>query len=296
MAWLPSGLVYADGIVLSADGGLLARDAAPDFGDVEDQHWLLRMGRLRAPSEMLAGPVAVAAAHLGRVYCHWLLDELPRLLALRGAGQLAGAAVILAHSGSEPAAVAHGRLGIAGRVREVGRKTFFSAGSLVVPSYFGRPDFPRAEGLAALRDFAEGLGRGMAGVGERIYISRAAAKRRRVVGEAVLRAALEARGFVCVRLEERSWGEQIAIFRAARVVVAPHGAGLANLVFCAPETQVVELFARDYVNPCYWRLAALGGLDYCPVVAPGAGGLRQVREANGRDIEVALAAVGAALK
>jgi len=293
-AWLPAGRVYGDGVVLSADGRLLARDAAPDFGKPFQQHWLLRHDRLRAPVAAPAGPMAVVAAHLGRGYGHWLLDELPRLLALHAAGDLADAATILAHSGNEPAATAFERLGIAGRALAAGRATFFAAGPLIVPSYVGRPGFPRPEGLAALRDFAAGLGRDAAGAGEKIYVSRAGARRRRVVGEEALRAALEARGFVTVRLEERSWAEQIALFQAARVVVAPHGAGLANLVFCAPGTRVVELFARDYVNPGYWRLAALGGLDYRPVVAAGSGAPREERTANGTDIAVAVAAVLAA--
>ena len=293
-AWLPAGRVYGDGVVVSADGRLLARDAAPDFGKPFEQHWLLRHDRLRAPVAAPAGPMAVVAAHLGRGYGHWLLDELPRLLALHAAGDLADAATILAHAGSEPAATAFGRLGIPGRVIAAGRATFFAAGPLIVPSYVGRPGFPRPEGLMALRDFAAGLGRDAAGAGEKIYVSRAGARRRRVVGEEALRAALEARGFVTVRLEERSWAEQIALFRAARVVVAPHGAGLANLVFCAAETRVVELFARDYVNPGYWRVAALGGLDYRPVVAAGLGEPREERTANGTDIAVAVGAVLAA--
>jgi capsular polysaccharide biosynthesis protein len=293
-AWLPAGRVYGDGVVLSADGRLLARDAAPDFGKLFEQHWLLRHDRLRAPVAAPAGPLAVVAAHLGRGYGHWLLDELPRLLALHAAGDLADAATILAHAGSEPAVTSFGRLGIAGRALAAGRATFFAAGPLIVPSYVGRPGFPRPEGLAALRDFAAGLGRDTAGAGEKIYVSRAGARRRRVVGEEALRAALEARGFATVRLEERSWAEQIALFRAARVVVAPHGAGLANLVFCAPGTRVVELFARDYVNPCYWRVAALSGLDYRPVVAAGPGAPREERTVNGTDIAVAVGAVLAA--
>jgi hypothetical protein len=69
---------------------------------------------------------------------------------------------------------------------------------------------------------------------------------------------------------------------------------LANLVFCAPGTRVLELFAREYVNPCYWRLAALGGLDYRPVVAEGLGELREERTAKGTDIAVEVGAVLAA--
>ena len=48
--------------------------------------------------------------------------------------------------------------------------------------------------------------------------------------------------------------EQIDRFAAAEVIVAPHGAALANLVFARPGVRVLELFAPDYVNPCYWAI------------------------------------------
>jgi capsular polysaccharide biosynthesis protein len=294
-AWLPAGRVLGDGNVLSADGELLARDVAPDFGKSFEQHWLLQRDWVRPPRKLPGGVVAVAVSHLGQTYAHWLLDEMPRLLALQATDDLARASVVLAHAGTALAGVAHRRLGIEGQVVAAGRSTHFEAGPLRVPSYVGRPGFPRLEGVAALRDFAAGLGRDARGRGEKIYVSRAGARRRRVVGEEALRAALEARGFVTVRLEECDWAEQIAIFQKAREVVAPHGAGLANLVFCAPGTRVVELFARDYVNPCYWRLAALGDLDYRAVVAPGAGEPREERTAKGTDILVTPAKVLAAL-
>jgi hypothetical protein len=39
------------------------------------------------------------------------------------------------------------------------------------------------------------------------------------------------------------------------VIVAPHGAGLSNLVFCQPGVKVYELFPDHYVNACMSRLA-----------------------------------------
>jgi hypothetical protein len=52
--------------------------------------------------------------------------------------------------------------------------------------------------------------------------------------------------------------------------VAPHGAGLANLVFAPPGAGVVELFARDYVNECFWALATtVDGLRYRYLVGDG---------------------------
>ena len=96
-------------------------------------------------------------------------------------------------------------------------------------------------------------------------------------------------------LEELSWAEQIAVFRAVRVVVAPHGAGLANLVFCAPGTRVVELINRAYFNPVFWRLAALRRLDYRAVVSAGDGPIREDASEGGADLVADLARVRAAL-
>ena len=45
-------------------------------------------------------------------------------------------------------------------------------------------------------------------------------------------------------------------FAAARVIVAPHGAALTNLVFCRPGVRVLELFAPGYTVHCYWTITA----------------------------------------
>ena len=48
---------------------------------------------------------------------------------------------------------------------------------------------------------------------------------------------------------------QVRAFAEAECVVGPHGAGLTNLAFAPPGAAVVELFAGDYVNECFWALA-----------------------------------------
>jgi len=47
----------------------------------------------------------------------------------------------------------------------------------------------------------------------------------------------------------------------AEAIIAPHGAGLTNLVFCAPGARVVELFPSLTVD-CYYRLSVDLGLEY----------------------------------
>ena len=64
--------------------------------------------------------------------------------------------------------------------------------------------------------------------------------------------------------------DQIRLFAEAAVVVAAHGAALTNVAFCSPGAVVVELFAPDYVNTCYWALTAeVDGVEYRYAVGEG---------------------------
>jgi hypothetical protein len=59
-----------------------------------------------------------------------------------------------------------------------------------------------------------------------------------------------------------SVAQQAALLAEAEVVLAIHGSGLTNIVFCQPGTKVVELFSPYYVYPCYWLLSNLMQLEY----------------------------------
>ena len=292
VARLAGGRVYGSGIVLSSAGDLLARDVSADLGKPFESHWLLGHGKIREPKE-LPGTTAVAAVNLGAGYCHWLLEELPRILAV-GPG-VADNLLVNAAAGFSREALA-ARTG-SERVIEVRRAAHWTCGSLVVPSLADLPGAPTAETVARIRAWVDerGLGRDRAGRGEKIYITRARARRRRVANEAVLWTELERRGFAKVALEDLSWAEQIAVFCKARTVVAPHGAGLANLVFCETGTRVVELVNRAYFNPVFWRLAALRGLEYQALATPGEGPLREEAASNHLDIVADLAGLRAVI-
>ncbi len=290
-ARLPGGRVFGSGIVLSPDGRSIARDVSEDFGKRFEEHWLLTYPRIRKP-ETVSGRTAVVATTQGVGYGHWLLEELPRLLA----ADLRGCDAIIANVRERFAVEALGRSGFGGKVIAVRRDHHLQCEELIVPSLCGPAGWPVPEAVRLVEEFGATVGAaGASAAGERIYVSRARAKRRRVTNEEALWAMLEGRGFKQVFLEEMTWAEQIGAFRGAREIVAAHGAGLANLVFCEAGTRVVELFHRAYVNPCYWRLAALKGLDYRPVVEEGKRPLAQELEANKRDIAVDVAAVGWAL-
>jgi capsular polysaccharide biosynthesis protein len=65
---------------------------------------------------------------------------------------------------------------------------------------------------------------------------------------------------------------QLAIFRAASLVIGPHGAGLSNIMGCEPGTHVYELVPSHYPNICFNRLAQDCGLHYWGDVFPGEAG------------------------
>jgi hypothetical protein len=104
---------------------------------------------------------------------------------------------------------------------------------------------------------------------ERIYVSRGDARHRTVTNEARVEELLKACGFKTVMTGQMSVADQIRTFASAEIVVAPHGAGLANLMFCRPGVRVLELFAPNYVNPLYWYMSNHIGLDYGYLIGQG---------------------------
>ncbi len=87
----------------------------------------------------------------------------------------------------------------------------------------------------------------------RILISRSKAKKRKVFNEEELLNLLEDYGFKKYFLEDLSLEEQIELFYDAEIVIAPHGAGLTNLMF-SENVHVLELFAGEKIKPHFYYL------------------------------------------
>lgn len=291
IACLPGGRVFGAGVIIAPNGGSIARDVSLDFGHPDDTHWLIGDKKIRPP-QLIEGRTAVVASALGEGYCHWLLDELPRLLSLEKAE---GASALIAHGAAEYNRTALKLLGWAGALIEPSRRGHWQSEELIVPSLPGWTGQATARQLQLITEFAEPLQANATVAGEQIYVSRAKARRRRVTNEAAVVAMLANYGFVEVKLEELGWQEQVAVFRHAKIIVAPHGAGLANLAFCQRGARVIECFNRAYLNGCFWQIAALRSLDYLPLVSSGDEPLGQDPKNNRLDITVNLAQLRAAL-
>jgi Glycosyltransferase 61 len=288
VAVLAGGRVYDAGIVLTPDGATVVRDLTRNFGYRGDgRHWLQNY-RWMGPPTPVAGRTAVVAVNLGKGYAHWLLEEFPRWLSLRDDD----AENVIAHDRAAFIGEVCGLAGFKQRVVSATRHGHWVCETLVIPPVV---DVGDAQVVATLNEFARRVGVPVSTWGEKLYITRDSASRRRVGNEGELWAQLETRGFAKLRMEEMSWKEQVAAFAAARVVVSPHGAGLANVVFCREGTRVVEFFNRSYVNPCFEDWARAARLDYRAVVPVGDGPVGTARNANRDDIVADVAGVLAAL-
>ena len=56
--------------------------------------------------------------------------------------------------------------------------------------------------------------------------------------------------------------DTVKMFYRAKLIVAPHGAGLSNILFSQPGSTVVEVLCNPRPNPCYKDVALALGHRY----------------------------------
>jgi capsular polysaccharide biosynthesis protein len=109
---------------------------------------------------------------------------------------------------------------------------------------------------AFLADFYGGLTESLAPYlkgqpSRRIYISRKDSKARVLLNEPEVESLMHDFGLEVITLTGLSATEMARIFADAQLIVSPHGAGLANLVFHRTPRIVVEIMPETYVNNCF---------------------------------------------
>lgn len=107
---------------------------------------------------------------------------------------------------------------------------------------------------------------------ENLYISRRNSKNRPLSGEKELEDALRLRGFHIVYFEKLNFYEQMQRCASARFIVAPHGAGLSNMIAGNRPLHIHEILPCNLKNDCYARLAIQLGFTYSYTIADAADG------------------------
>jgi capsular polysaccharide biosynthesis protein len=260
-----------NGAVITPDGYVL-EDLSLDYKRLNKAGYL-KHSALRDWSvssvRQIPGRVAVLTHPASYIYFHWMLEVLPRLELLRKANfSLSNFdAFIFSTSTRSFQRQTLSLIGIPEeKIIDCPPDMVIQAEEMVIPSQLTGHQM-RTGFREWILDYLNGL------IGDpnieqsqcqnsRIYIRRGKAKIRRIINEEAVIHKLKHYGFVPVSLENYSVAEQKHIMASAEAVVAPHGSGLTNLVFCKPGTKVIELFPVDLLAPEYPRLSLLKGIEY----------------------------------
>lgn len=253
---------------------------------IELDPWRRRRLRLRSllpARERIDGAVCslVDSRNWCGSYYHWFLDALPRLLYAQDHRRRSGAMtrLIVPAQLNRWQRVSLAWLGV--EEEQLLPCQSVGGGGLVVEQLIagvahrwqrqGGAPFDAASPWA-VRQLADRLSQAVpptaAGLPNRVYLSRRGVASRGVANEEELLALLAPHGFVLIQPETLSLADQIALFRGATHVVAPHGASLTNLLHMR-QGSVLELFQEGHgVRPDFFQLAMINGLDYLHALCP----------------------------
>jgi hypothetical protein len=252
-------------------------------GDVTSRPWL-------PPKQRIAGRVAVLNARYSHNFFHWLIEILPRLVPLRRAGARADYYLVDCLTPFQQEVLA--ALGVARhQLIQPHYRLLLEADELVVPS-FPSPDCLREFGRTLLA--ALGADAAVASP-RRIFISRRKTGTRTLANEPQLEQLLGRLGFETHTMEDYPLAKQARLVHEAEIVVATHGAGLANLIFARPGAHVVEIVPAGRFNAnCYPKRTRFFNLNHQLVFADPTR-RRQTLQVSLDDVASALSAANCAV-
>jgi tetratricopeptide (TPR) repeat protein/capsular polysaccharide biosynthesis protein len=225
------------------------------------------------PVKSVKGSVAVLSGLSGHIYFHWMVDVLPRIELLRQSQiKLEEIDWFLVNSYQLP--FQRETLNLLGipteKILESDRYCHVQAEQLIVPSFAGYLGWLQPWAIDFLRETFLPLAVEKKGnYPERIYISRANTRHRQVMNEAEVMQVLHPLGFVEVFLESLSFSEQVRLFAQAKVIVAAHGSGLTNIVFCSKKVKVIEFLSPHYERYYYRVISQYMGLEHYSLTGEG---------------------------
>jgi hypothetical protein len=297
VAELPDGRVLGPHRAVITGNGDLVFEVSWYFGTKRPREHPVFLNPYPPPPARINGRLGVLAQRGDGNYYHFLMDVLTKLGVLEQAPEIAPPDVwyVPAQTRFQRELLDLFGIGTDQRI-DAGEQLHVQADSLVVP---GPPAMTEKNPPWAV-EFLRGRllpHVDTSGARRNIYITRGpSANNRSITNEPDLLDVLAAHDFEHVDPGTLSVVDQIRTFATANVIVAPHGAALANIIFASPGSTLVELFPAGCLLPDYWRLASsVQGMRY-RYISSLDGPRRPTRAATiVRDIEVEVAAVAATL-
>lgn len=266
---IPNGrLLKPQGFVITPEN-LLLRDLAWEWGVTPENSTIFNdlLPKLSVSNNTVANVSCLAAFN----YFHWMFNLIPKFALLEKAN------IVPDYYYLDYADLPFQRdtltmLGIdLKKVIRSSQHIHLLCSNLIVPSYTGgmatNPkwvyDFIRNKFLSKLSDEEKNT------LPRRIFISRKVF--RTIINEYQVFELLKNFNFQRIYLEELAVKDQAKLFANADIIVAIHGAGLTNLVFCDKKTCVIELYPPSYVNRCFLGISQQIGINHIMIMGDQTG-------------------------
>jgi hypothetical protein len=280
------GIACRNGTHLDASGAYLPEMSLGPDHFIESR--FLQKQRLWPRIRRVEGTLLSLASEGDTNYYRWLMETLPRFRFIEEGGMKFDR--LYARQDEPFHRTSLAVLGVAAEaIVASGDNPFVQGARLTMPRFVNESESWIIPWLRERILPAAGKSDGKA---ERIYITRAKAHSRRLANEAELLRALEPLDVRPVVLEEMEWLDQVRLFQRAELVVAPHGAGLANLVFASPGTLAVELIAPEYEFTAYPEICRQLKIGHHLVACEAL----ELRRVHASDVRVDVAGVVALLR
>ncbi len=197
-------------------------------------------------------------------YFHWLTDALSRLFLIQDRANTSPLLLPASYESKGHVTATLNAFGIT-NVDFIKTDEVVECRSLLTPTHAAPSGHYNDEVIRGVRSvLLKAFDRpGSQASGERIYLSRGRAAKRRLANEAGVIDLLHQHGFQTIHPEELSFDEQVRIFSRARYLVSNHGAGLTNMLFMPEGSRVLELrHEADYIRNWFFILSSALNLRY----------------------------------
>ncbi|WCJ59697.1 glycosyltransferase 61 family protein [Fontisphaera persica] len=216
--------------------------------------------------EKLGGVWLCLLQRWGKEYYHWIHDVMPMLYLIKDKVKYDG--IILNHDLLPYQIRSLEMLGIEEKIYHYNGSYRLEVESLIITTPVGSTFFTDGKLLKNMAMCIKSKAKNHTPYKAKIlYISRNDANTRRVLNEYKYRRILEANNIEVHMLSNYSLDEQMMLFSNAEVVIAPHGAGIINIIFSDRIKCLIEIDEEKSDRKMYEALAFDLDIRYYKVCA-----------------------------
>lgn len=223
---------------------------------------LLLKKHISASEYLIKEPLVFPIDNWSTGFFHWFADVVPRILYTK---KNAANPTLLLPEIYKNFGFVNSSLEIIGikNIRWIKKGEVVLAKKLIIPTVATVSGNYDESAIKKMREIFRAAAKKESLFGNKIYISRANAKKRRIDDEEKIKPILSKYGFRIIEPEKLSFEDQLSIFSKTKYLISIHGAGLMNMLFMPEKSSIIELrLAPPLINNCYFALASALDINY----------------------------------